>query len=78
MSQNAKTKTVACDRSRTQCKIDISALGPSAIGALLVRTVNAGGDVSAILSDIADTKDLRISNASENLKAVAAAAKHCR
>jgi len=76
MSQNAKTKIGACDRSRTQCKIDISALSPSAIGALLVRTVKAGGDVSAILSDIADTKDLRISNASENLKAVAAAAKH--
>jgi hypothetical protein len=78
MSQNAKTKTVACDRSRTQSKIDISGLSPSAIGALLVRTVNARGDVSAILSDIADTKDLRISNASEKLKAVAAAAKHCR
>jgi len=76
MSQNAKTKTGACDRSRTQCKIDISALSPSAIGALLVRTVKAGDDVSAILWDIADTKDLRISNASENLKAVVAAAKH--
>jgi len=76
MSQNVKTKTGACDRSRTHCNIDISALSPSAIGALLVRTVKAGGDVSTILLDIADTKDIRISNASENLKAVAAAAKH--
>ena len=76
MSQNVKTKTGACDQSRTHCNTDISALSPSAIGALLARTVKAGGDVSTILSDIADTKDIRISNASENLKAVAAAAKH--
>ena len=74
MSQNAKTKTGVCDRSRTQCKLDISALSPSAIGALLLRTVKARGDVSGILSDIANTKDLRVSKASETLKAVAAAA----
>jgi pre-mRNA cleavage complex 2 protein Pcf11 len=76
MSQNAKSKTGVCDRSRTQCKIDISALSPSAIGALLLCTVKARGDVSGILSDIANTKDLRVSKATESLKAVAAAAKY--
>ena len=74
MYQNTKTKTGVCDLSRTRCKTGISDLNPSAIAALLLRAVKARGDVSGILSDIADTKDLRVSKASCALKAVAAAA----